>query len=108
MKTKILLIAIVTMFTSTAFAAEFKLDDAQLTNPDAVESRTQLKLFPGITRTPKKSIVLHMAEQPSDTAGILNLNSSLSNSPNQNETYINKNSLDDIQVTNNNIFELRF
>lgn len=70
-----------------------------------VEPRTQHKFFPGVKRKEKKSLAMHMVEIPNDNADLLNLNSSLVSSTN---TADSKKYFDDIEVTDNNIFQLKF
>ncbi|QMU62322.1 MAG: hypothetical protein GKR92_11695 [Gammaproteobacteria bacterium] len=98
-------IALLTISASAATASEFEINDETMNFKEIVEPRFQMTLFPGIARPAKKPLAMHMVETPRDNANLLNLNSSLVNSTNsvKPDTY-----LDDIEVVNNNIFELRF
>ena len=102
---KNILIAILTITASAASAAEFEINDAQPNNSDVVESRLQLTLFPGIARPAKNPLAMHMVETSKNDSSLLNLNSSLVEPVNTIKT---EKYSDDIEVTNNNLFELRF
>jgi len=102
---KNILIAVLTLTASAASAAEFDINDAQPNNSDVVEPRLQLTLFPGIARPAKKPLAMHMVETSNNDANLLNLNSSLVEPANTIKT---EKYFDDIEVTSNNILELRF
>ncbi len=103
---KSIFITMLAITANTATATEFEIDKVVTNNLEkAVEPRLQLTLFPGIARAPKTNTVLHMAEQPRDVEGVLNLNSSLNG---ESQQLTSKQYLDDIQVTTNNILEIRF
>lgn len=87
-------------------SAEMEFADTSYTNFETVaEPRLQLKLFPGIARAPKKSAAMHMVEPQSNQPSFLSLNNSL-DKPNQ--AYQTEKYLDDIEVTSNNLLEIRF
>lgn len=102
-----LLFAAALSITSYTAAAENTFEDAYNNNTKVVvEPRFQLTLLPGIERATNKSLAMRMVDTSNhDDSSILNLNSSLVESENSLNT---KKYFDDIEVTNNNLFELRF
>lgn len=100
-----LLFATALSITSYSIAAENIIGDAYYNNTEVfVEPRIQLTLLPGIERPTKQPLAMHMVDNSSHESNLLNLNSSLVESENIN----NDKYFDDIRVTNNNLFELRF
>lgn len=101
-----LLLAATLSITSYTVAAENIIEDAYYSHTDVViEPRIQLTFLPGIERPTNQPLVMHMVDNSSHDSNLLNLNSSLVESKN---TINTKNYFDDIEVTNNNLFELRF
>lgn len=102
---KIIFLALLAL-TSYSVSAEIQVQEVLPSHVNETnQAGLQLTLFPGLARAPKTGAVLHMTEQPRDTEGVLNLNSSLTGETQQ---FASKQYLDDIQVTTNNILELRF
>jgi len=93
-------------FTNFATAADTTFEGQYYHHQEiVVEPRLQLSLFPGIDRAANKPLVMHMVDTSSDESSILNLNSSLVAPDNSINT---KKYFDDIEIINNNLFELRF
>ena len=100
-----ILIALLAICATSATASEFEINGDTMNSKNIAEPRLQLKLFPGITRPVNKPLAIHMVEVRNENSDLLNLNSSLVGSTN---TFNTNKYFDDIEVTNNNIFELRF
>ena len=97
---KSILILLLAVSANHAISADYGIN-----YDDAVEEpRYQLILLPGFERPTKKPLAMHMVDT-SDHNNILNLNSSLVTSNNNFET---EKYFDDIKITNNNLFEIRF
>jgi len=103
---KFLLLLLLTAATSNA-SAELAVQDVLPSHIDEISNpRFQSKVFPGVSRKAKKSpLVMQMADTDSSDKSIYNLNSSLTTTNNS----INRDKhFDDIEVTDNNIFQLKF
>lgn len=100
-----ILIALLAISATSATASEFEINGDAMNSKNIAEPRLQLKLFPGIARPVNKPLAMHMVEVRNENSDLLNLNSSLVGSTN---TFNTNKYFDDIEVTNNNIFELRF
>lgn len=92
--------------TSYSVAAENNFESIYYNDAEiVVEPNIQLNFLPGINRHQKQSLVMHMVEHNNHDTNILNLNSSLV----ETEPSLDRNKyFDDIEVVNNNLFELRF
>ena len=102
---KLIFLTLIAITSHTA-SAELDYTDTSYSNSEAeAKPRLQLKLFPGIARTPKRTIAMPMVEPKQNQTNYLNLNNSLDKpiQTNKAEKY-----LDDIEVSSNNILELRF
>jgi hypothetical protein len=92
--------------TNYATAADNTFENQYYHNEDiSVEPHLQLTLFPGIDRATNKPLVMHMVDSSNHSSNIFTLNSRLAGSANSINT---KKYFDDIEITNNNIFELKF
>jgi hypothetical protein len=101
-----LLFATALSITNYTAIADNTFDDAHYQNEDIVEiSRLQLTLFPGVERAIDKPLVMHMVDTSYHSSSIFNLNSSLVESGNSVST---KKYFDDIEIIDNNLFELKF
>lgn len=101
-----LLLAATLSITSYSVVAENIIEDTYYNHTEVViEPRIQLTFLPGIERPKYQPLAMQMVDNSSHDSNLLNLNSSLVESKN---TINTKNYFDDIKVTDNNLFELRF
>lgn len=98
---KSILISLIALAANNAFSADYAINAEKV----AVEPRFQLTLLPGFERSVKKPLAMHMVEKSNHNDNLLYLNSSLSN---PNKTIETEKYFNDIEVTNNNLFELKF
>ena len=89
------------LWSNNAFSADFGITSDEVIS----EPRFELTLLPGLIRPARKPLAMHMVEQSDHNENLLNLNSSLVKPTKIIET---EKYFDDIEVTNNNIFELKF
>ncbi|MFK7815796.1 MAG: hypothetical protein AB8B92_05620 [Gammaproteobacteria bacterium] len=101
-----LLLAATLSISSYTVVAENIIEDTYYNHTEVViEPRIQLTFLPGIERPTNQPLVMHMVDNSSHNSNLLILNSSLVESNNAIST---KSYFDDIEVINNNLFELRF
>lgn len=101
---KSIFIAALVISAGNVAAQEFEFDNADIAPiKQVVEPRLKLKFFPGVARPAKNSIAMHMVEVPKDNADILNLSLVSSSNSVTSDQYF-----DDIQVVDNNLFQLKF
>jgi len=98
---KSIVISILAISVNNAFSAEFDINSEEIVE----ESNIQLTFLPGFTETAKNPLVMQMVEPSPYSDNILKLNSSLDKPNNVIET---DKYFDDIEVTNNNLLEIRF
>jgi hypothetical protein len=103
---KFLLLLLLTVATFNV-SAEVTVEDVLPSHIDEISNpRFQSKVFPGVSREPKKSsLVMQMVDTNSGDKSIYNLNSSLTAT---NNSFNRDKHFDDIEVTDNNIFQLKF
>lgn len=98
---KSILISLLAVTANNVFATEFEIKSDEV----LVEPRLQLTLLPGIERPVRKPLAMHMVETAGHYENLLNLNSSLVK---PNKTFETEKYFDDIEVTSNNLLEIRF